>query len=476
MPGSSETAEYKTLLRFTENVAEAAQKSNGFVCRQGLHGYHILFNESEMMPYFDMIRDSLTKGQAGSCLQEALKSEAVRIDYSNNQIWHSLIQSLDFSGRDFEHLYHILPVGEATEDRIGIWRYSFAESIVLSHTLLLVPVMQHYGPLMPKLDLKGPTKKFEQPRALLAVGMIGDCVKGTVFDDIKQKADAGDERAKRQRDTLLNPERLQQKMHALLRALLLAREECDIPGLLLDTVLVGSGAFGGSVKVLAQPFADCLNGGDLPFDNSKDEVNFFMFPPPKPDEFTLEPMKYKASLNNRKGLGSSPDATDNRVRVVVAGFDPVSLAPHGVWNRVFSAEGQLCHTTDLLHCLTSVPGKFLRVHVPEGRAWESPAAFFAKPQELKFKMDGAYDTVRFVPEPILRKWGLEEGREADTCLEATERVPPRVWNGDSFDGWTLSCGGVAGQTWQEILHPKLSPCKKSIAEEPPPKRPRKSSA
>merc|ERR1719433_140122 len=109
---------------------------------------------------------------------------------------------MNFSGIDFEHAYSILPSkGVETEDEL-IWDYAFEETIVLGHTLLVVPVMQHYGPLTPKLDLKGPTKKFEQAQPLLMVGMIGDCVKGKFFEQIKRKAEQGNELAKNQINSL----------------------------------------------------------------------------------------------------------------------------------------------------------------------------------------------------------------------------------------------------------------------------------
>merc|ERR1711903_317323 len=99
------------------------------------------------------------------------------------------------------------------------------EILVIGHTLLLVPVMQHYGPLAPKLDLKGPTKKFERAQPLLAVGMVGDCVKGAFFNEIHESAVKGDEMAIKQRDTFLHPKRLQQKMCGLVRALLDSRQQ-----------------------------------------------------------------------------------------------------------------------------------------------------------------------------------------------------------------------------------------------------------
>merc|ERR1712110_304831 len=113
--------------------------------------------------------------------------------------------------------------------------------------------------------------------------MIGDCVKGTSLEELQERAKRGEKKAKDQIDTLHDPHRLQQKMTGLVRALLQARAKVGAPGLRVDAVLVGSGAFGGLAKDLAQPFVDSLNFSDMPFDNMKDEVNFFM-PPPKPEE------------------------------------------------------------------------------------------------------------------------------------------------------------------------------------------------
>merc|ERR1712083_2515 len=114
------------------------------------------------------------------------------------------------------------------------------------------------------------------------------------------------------------------------------------------------------------------------------------------------------------------------VHVVVAGFDPVSLVPHGLINRSFSAEGQLSHATDLLYRISDKAGKFVTVQVPKGQAWESPAAFFAN--EHKYKYEEGYDTVRFVPDSVLETWGVEAGHEARVELVAQECYPPRAWN------------------------------------------------
>lgn len=422
--------------RIAEHVADHAE----FVFARG-QGYHVLVDEAEMLPYFDSIRTNLQQGASGAILADAVKNGSLSSASTNHQIWRTLMQSQKFNGTDFEHTYKILPGGK---DHPCCWGYNFEESIVLSHTLLLVPVMQHYGPLTPKLDLKGPTRKFEQAQPLLVVGMIGDCVKGAFFDDICKKASDGWEAATKQRDTLLHPERLQQKFRGLVRALLRARPaDCSLH---FDATLVGSGAFGGSAKILAQPFVDSLDDGL--FFSSQDEVNFFIFPPPKPEDFSLAHKKYTVDLNPRRGLGAAP-ATHNTVRVVVAGFDPISLTPHGVNYRALSAEGQLSHATDMLQRLGNVKGQFVPVKIPTGSAWESPAAFFAKPQELKTKQEEGYDTVRFVPTVALQACNISMGEEVH--LVAQENLPPRAWNGDTFEGWTLTLNETPTKSWRDVI-------------------------
>jgi len=428
--------------------------------------YHVLYDYDSLKVHFDQIRSDLIQGTAGRRLTNSGPPGKYYADWAPYQIWFALMGSLEFDGTDFEHAYGMLPPITNDKESTSAWDYTFDETIVIGHTLLLAPVMQHYGPLMPKLDLKS-IKKFEQACPLLVVGMIGDCVRGSLFEEIQRGAERGDEVAQRRLATLRSPLRLQRKMHGLLSVLLRARERCGMPGLLVDATLVGAGAFGGTVRALAQPFADCLNGGDLPFDNSIDEVNFFVFPPPKqPEELDLGPMRYRAGLNPQRGLAGIQGLTAGHlVRAVVAGFDPVSLAPHGLRNRALSAEGQVCHATDLLHRWTGVRGAFLPVRVPAEVAWESPAAFFARPREPRYKTDAAYETVRFVPHPVLEDLGLLEPR----CWKAgysspskravrdagaarlTAHTLPRAWNGDCFEGWTLGLGDLRGRTWLEVL-------------------------
>jgi len=189
-------------------------------------------------------------------------------------------------------------------------------------------------------------------------------------------------------------------------------------------------------------------------------VNFYMFPPPSPQELTLEHLEYRARLNPPGGFGAA-NCSGGTVRVVLAGFDPVSIAPHGVRYRAYSAEGQLSHTTDILERLARVKGRFVPVRVPNGQAWESPAAFFAKPQILKTKDDEGYNTVRFVPERVLRELRFREGQ----VLQAEEFGRARVWNGDSFEGWRLRApDGTCGRSWQEVSEALSELCARRLRE------------
>merc|ERR1712125_292195 len=109
----------------------------------------------------------------------------------------------------------------------------------------------------------------ETAHPLLVVGLIGDCVKGKQWDDLNKKAELGDTEAESNRALLLNPQRLQQKMRSSVQAILCAcrTSQCCLN---IDATLVGSGAFGGTARTLAQPFMDSLNG--LPI-TSDDKIN-----------------------------------------------------------------------------------------------------------------------------------------------------------------------------------------------------------
>merc|ERR1712150_353241 len=108
------TADYNKLVAFVKEVIKVVQKQNGFLLKRK-QGYHILFNESEVSVYFDEIRKNL-KGLenkcAGQILTEKLKSGEINVNSNNTDIWETLINSLDFSGIDFEKTYRILPPEE----------------------------------------------------------------------------------------------------------------------------------------------------------------------------------------------------------------------------------------------------------------------------------------------------------------------------------------------------------------------------
>lgn len=422
-------------------VEEIRKQSKGFVRSCG-EGFHILFNVKEVSKHFKGIRKCLKLGVVGRVLRKAVGKGLISEHSSNREIWDFLIESLQFNGVDFEHEYDILPGGSGVG---SLWPYCFDETIVLSHTMLLAPVMQHYGPLVPTMNLGGGVAKFASPSPLLAVAMIGDCVKGNFWQDIVQKANQGNLDAECQRHLLLNPERLQQKMRSLLAALIDARQRKGrgLP-MRVDATLVGAGAFGGSAKNLAQAWADSLKQMEW---HPDDKVNFFAFPCPKPEELSIADLDYKAEVNPPNGLAGAP-LQNKELRIAITGFDPLSLAPHGVRYRVVSAEGQICHASDFLSRVTGQRGRFVGVHMSPCKAWASPAAFFATPQREEFTEKAAYDSVRFVPEMAFR--ALSPGVQF-----VGEPIGGKlVWNGDAFEGFSLRAGGKACLTWVEAIDRK----------------------
>jgi len=59
----------------------------------------------------------------------------------------------------------------------------------------------------------------------------------------------------------------------------------------------------------------------------------------------------------------TPSQRKSAIRVVIAGFDPISLLPHGVVLRANSGEGQIDHTTSIFQELTRMPYEEYAVQV-----------------------------------------------------------------------------------------------------------------
>jgi len=184
--------------------------------------------------------------------------------------------------------------------------------------------------------------------------------------------------------------------------------------------LPGAGAFGGDGPSLAErtveEIANALSGGA----NSSGKFKEVLLYGP-PDWYTKSLEKCSKDVKEKvQAVGFGKEESKNRIgelsaagqqisRVIVAGFDPVSLVPHGVKNRAISLEGQLSHATDLLYRMQyyKTPGKEQEITVASGPVKGAEKA------------------------PDYKAWRYLEGEVKS--ISAEERQP----NGDSLSGWRL---------------------------------------
>lgn len=327
-----------------------------FVRRRGA-GYHVMLGSEDMSSLFLRIRS----GDVGARLKKVVGSGDLST-MSNLDIWLGLLDTLQFDGVDFEHTYGLV---DSAQSDVGI--YSFPETIVLAHTLLLVPVVQRVAPLNPKLPIPDCTfRKDGQP--IVVVGMVGDCVKGSMFTHLQETstADAAE---------LLSPRRLGRKIQCLLKAL----GKSEFTNISLQATLPGSGAFGGDGGGLAKEFVLKIDESLRESEVCQSFKEILLYGPPAWYESSLEQCA-ETTRNCVKsvGFGSAENRTrigewlseGDVVRFILGGFDPVSVAPHGVQMRAVSLEGQLSHATDLLDQLGhyNSRGSIVEVRVEKGDA------------------------------------------------------------------------------------------------------------
>jgi hypothetical protein len=214
--------------------------------------FHLLTPEGrcQMQPYFGAIRKLLRVGNRNPNSSSRVGTVLCGLSPSSSDedMWKALVASLKMDGTDFENLY----AQESDE-----WKYGFNETIILSHTILLWAALQKYGPISPKMDAST-VKEFPVPEPILVVGMVGDCIKKThFFDNLSEQ----------ERLEMKSTRRLTQKFKALLLELISASASrfatkstweggpmVPLPrklSLHIDSVLVGSGAFGGNVEDLS---------------------------------------------------------------------------------------------------------------------------------------------------------------------------------------------------------------------------------
>ena len=114
--------------------------------------------------------------------------------------------------------------------------------------------------------------------------------------------------------------------------------------------------------------------------------------------------------------------------VVIAGFDPVSLAPHGAQLRAVSGEGQLAVGTTMFETLGAyAPGSLVKALVAMPKN-------MAKPKEEPKWVDAK--AVRMLPKEYVDFCATQEGELSLTPSDGGNQLP---FNNDSLSGWDLEC-------------------------------------
>jgi len=373
---------------YTKEIA----RNTSFVYPRG-DGFHILLQNLDEQ--FVQVR---TKGPGLRLSGRFMK------EMDNLSIWKALLDTLSFDGIDFEHFYGI--IGQENEDGA----YSFAEIMILSHTILICPVRVKFAPFKPRMDKTDGIAEIQGAgEPMLVIGVVGDCVKGTNYDKIAKAASEGDSEAKAKVEILHDVGRLQQKLSTMAEALL----KCCPASIKLhfQLTLVGSGAFGGKIADMGEKFIQSLNSVEL---RKGDMCDFFAFGPGMKelsekwndgDIKITQPSKKR--YNPPQGPGDFSNLEANMMRVLVAGIDPVSNFPHGNRYRAVSLEGQLSAATDILE----------RLGFCSERAFNWIKAV---------KEDNSiYETLRFIPKAI---------NAATSLLRPVTTVAS---NGDSVEGWVI---------------------------------------
>merc|ERR1712218_286181 len=130
-------------------------------------------------------------------------------------------------------------------------------------------------------------------------------------------------------------------------------------------------------------------------------------------------------------MGEMAEAEQQRcIRVLVGGFDPISLLPHGTVLRANSAEGQLSHNSPIFQNLTGEEFKEYPVQVVPFPDLEDPLRETSKAKD-------PFWSFRRMPKHVMDRveWNLQNQRDA---LEKIELHPNEggvhAANGDAFRG------------------------------------------
>ena len=163
-----------------------------------------------------------------------------------------------------------------------------------------------------------------------------------------------------------------------------------------------------------------------------------------------------SSIINDHTTGIASQIAADEWGVVIAGFDPVALAPHGAQLRAVSGEGQLGAGTTLFETLGAYPpGSLVKALVA------MPKNNPPQPKEgPKFETVMA---VRMLPKEYV---DFCAGSQGELSLTPSEGGNQRPDNNDSMDGWDLACkkGEELLKLWTTPFEPRRSPDKRPHAE------------
>ena len=175
------------------------------------------------------------------------------------RLWKLLMQTIKLGDKDFEHQFGIVGDGQATAAdaaAAALKEYTFPEIMLLTRSILFVPVLQHAEPMSPGMWAENQKDVVGGPRPLLSVGLVAGCVKGPVWNHL---AENHPELALQLADTNHVGRQLAQILQAILFS--------GLDNWALFSTLPGSGAFaanpGARAKDIAPKFFAGLEHGLL---------------------------------------------------------------------------------------------------------------------------------------------------------------------------------------------------------------------
>ena len=193
--------------------------------------------------YFKQIR----KDGAGSRLNGVLGGKTAADVSDDVELWKLLMQSIKLGGPDFEHSFGILKAEDTTAADAAVAalkEYTFAEIMLLTRSVLFIPVLQHAEPMSAGMYTGDTSAVVGEPRPMLSVGLVAGCVKGPVYMHL---AENHPELALQLADTNHVGRQLAQILQAILTS--------GLDNVVLFSTLPGSGAFAADPKMRAKDIA-----------------------------------------------------------------------------------------------------------------------------------------------------------------------------------------------------------------------------